>query len=63
MSIHKQIQKAHANDQRVRILLQDGTAVENCRVAEIQETFYVLKGEEGTTEMIARSQIEHVRVE
>jgi hypothetical protein len=59
MSIHEQIEDAQANDHRIRMLLQDGTAVSG-RVVEIQDTSYVLEDDEGTTEMIARSQIEHV---
>jgi len=60
MNIHEQIRQAHADGDRVHIHLKDGSALKDCRVAEVQNTLYVFECGDHTIEMIARSQVEHV---
>jgi predicted nucleotidyltransferase component of viral defense system len=59
-STYRKLESAHANDQRVRILLKGGTALENCRVSEIRDTTFVLTLDDGRTTAVRRSQMEHV---
>lgn len=59
-SLYRKLESAHANNQRVRILLKGGVALENCRVSDIQDTTFILTFDDGREEVVRRSQMEHV---
>ena len=58
--IYQKLESAHANNQRVRILLKGGAALENCRVSDIRDTTFVFTFDDGHEEIVRRSQMEHV---